>query len=284
MYDLAFLLMDLVERNLPEAANRVLNGYLLHSPAENLDALALMPLFLSVRAAIRAKVTAARLGHVEGRAREDVSRMAVKYFALAQELIAPAAPQLVAIGGLSGTGKSALARGVAPYVLPAPGAVVLRSDVERKRFFGKAETEKLSPEAYRPEITTRVYALLADKAGRAARAGHSVIVDAVYAEAAERAAIKTVAQNLKVKFRGLFLSAPLEIRIARVGARLSDASDADAAIARRQETYAVGHVDWQVIDASGSEQQTLAAARSVVGAAADQGPDRSRIDLDQGRQ
>ena len=61
-YDLAFLLMDLLERGLALAANVVLNRYLTQTRRiENLEALATLPFFLSMRASIRARVTAARL-------------------------------------------------------------------------------------------------------------------------------------------------------------------------------------------------------------------------------
>ena len=61
LYDLAFLLMDLVERRLQPAANVVLNRYLAETRrAEDLDALTTLPFLMSMRAAIRAKVTAAR--------------------------------------------------------------------------------------------------------------------------------------------------------------------------------------------------------------------------------
>jgi predicted kinase len=265
-YDLAFLLMDLVERGLPEAANRVLNGYLARTRRlEDLDALAALPLFLSLRAAIRAKVTAARLPHAGAEQHESVARTARDYFALAQRLITPSTPQLVAIGGLSGTGKSVLARGLAAYVPPAPGAVVLRSDVERKALFGKADTEKLPQDAYTAEVTARVYAALADKARRVLAAGHSAAVDAVYANPAERTAIADAAKAIKVPFRGLFLTADLGTRVARVGARVADASDADAAVARSQEAYELGTLDWQTVDASGTPEQTQERARAAIG-------------------
>src|SRR5262249_49082546 len=133
LYDLAFLLMDLVERKLPEAANVVLNRYLAatHRDAD-LNALAALPLFLCLRAAIRAKVTAARLAHASEAQRARIAETSQTYFRLATQLIAPPAPTLIAIGGLSGTGKSVLARALAPSLPPTPGAVVLRSDVERK--------------------------------------------------------------------------------------------------------------------------------------------------------
>ena len=154
LYDLAFLLMDLLERGLEQPANIVLNRYLADSRhAEDLDALAALPFFLSMRAAIRAKVTAARLERAAAVERREIARTANKYFAFALRAIAPPPPRLVAIGGLSGTGKSQLAQSLAADIEPMPGAVVVRSDLERKALFGAAETEKLPASAYTAEVT-----------------------------------------------------------------------------------------------------------------------------------
>jgi aminoglycoside phosphotransferase family enzyme/predicted kinase len=262
LYDLAFLLMDLVERKLGAAANGVLNRYLVATHrGSDLDALATLPLFLSLRAAIRAKVTAARLDQAAAATQGTIAQSAQTYFALACELIAPPPPRLIAVGGLSGTGKSRLARALAPELRPLPGAVVLRSDVERKLAFGAGETERLPPAAYAPEASAKVYAALADKARRVLRAGHAAIVDAVFARPEERAAIAAVAGETKVTFRGLFLTTNLATRLARVGARRHDASDADAAVARQQEAYALGAMEWPQVDASGTPAETLARAR-----------------------
>lgn len=275
LYDLAFLLMDLIDRALGPAANVALNRYLVETRrTEDLDGLAALPLFLSLRAAIRAKVTAARRD-VSGADHEAIAQGARGYFRLAERLIAPPSPVLIAVGGLSGTGKSALTRALAPFVPPAPGAVVLRSDIERKQMFGIAETARLPPAAYAPDQTARVYAALAAKARRVIAAGHSAIVDAVFAREAEREQIAAAAGSASVPFRGLFLTADLARRIARVGARAQDASDATADVVRRQESYDLGRLDWTALDAGGSPEQTLAAARAklaVHGAAAESGP------------
>ena len=103
------------------------------------------------------------------------------YFELAHRLIHPPAPTLVAIGGLSGTGKSVLARALAPDVMPQPGAVVLRTDVLRKQLFQVNETDRLPESAYRPEMTERIYEILVQRALRILSQGHSVVVDAVFA-------------------------------------------------------------------------------------------------------
>jgi uncharacterized protein len=261
LYDLAFLLMDLIERGLNAAANTVFNRYFAETRRDDdLDALAALPLFLSLRAAIRAKVTAARAKLSDKRAETEQS--ARDYFALAQKLIAPPQPQLIAVGGLSGTGKSLLARALAPDTLPAPGAVLLRSDVERKAIYGVGETERLPQEAYAREVTAKVYAAIEAKAVRLLAAGHSAIADAVFADPRERAAIEQAAGN--AHFRGLFLTAGLDVRVSRVGSRTGDASDADAQVARAQEQYDLGALDWAQVDASGTPEDTLQRARAAL--------------------
>jgi hypothetical protein len=251
-YDLAFLLMDLIERGLGSAADIVLNRYLTETRRDSdLDALAALPLFMATRAAIRAKVTASH-----------TAQSARAYFALAQQLIDPPSPRLIAVGGLSGTGKSVLARSLASAVPPLPGAVVLRSDVERKALFGVAETEPLPPNAYRMDATQSVYALLGKKAQRVLAAGHSAVVDAVFARADERAAVEAAADD--APFHGLFLTTDLATRVARVSGRSADASDADAEVARAQEDYGLGELSWEQVDASGTPDETRVRALAVL--------------------
>ena len=265
LYDLAFLLMDLLERGLEQPANIVLNRYLADSRhAEDLDALAALPFFLSMRAAIRAEVTAARLERAAAGERREIARTANKYFAFALRAIAPPPPRLVAIGGLSGTGKSQLAQSLAADLEPMPGAVVVRSDLERKVLFGAAETEKLPASAYTAEVTGRIYATLAEKARRILAAGHSAVIDAVFAREQERAIIAAAGKSANVPFNGLFLTADLDTRLKRVGARTADASDADAVVAKSQETYDLGPLDWTEIDAAGTPENTRKLARAAL--------------------
>jgi predicted kinase len=266
LYDLAFLLMDLVERKLERAANVVLNGYFGRAARiEDLDGLAALPFFMSLRASIRAKVTAARLPHADVAARPAIAAASQTYFRLALNLIEPPPPRLIAIGGLSGTGKTSVARELAPVVPPKPGALVLRSDVERKTLFGVAETEHLPVRAYHPEVTEAVYRRLAKKAARTIAAGHSVIVDAVFARSSERNAIAAVARSADVEFDAVFLVSDVRTRIARVSGRSLDASDADASVALEQEGYDLGQLDWTRVDASGSLPKTVERVHTAIG-------------------
>jgi hypothetical protein len=263
LYDLAFTLMDLLRHDQSLAANIVLNRYIAATSVENLDALGVLPLFMSVRAAIRAQVALARLKppHSDDAGILDEARC---YFDLARVLIQPPSPRLIVVGGLSGTGKTVLARTLAPTVAPQPGAVVLRSDVIRKQMFGVADTERLPPSAYTPELAERVYETLAQRARRVLAQGHSVVVDGVFAREVERDACATLARDCNVPLTGLFLVADLATRQARIGGRIGDASDATQEVAALQEHYNIGHIDWTTIDASGTQAQTLQSCRNAI--------------------
>lgn len=250
LYDLAFLIMDLWRLGLHAHANALFNAYL--ERTNELRALVLIPLFLSCRSAVRAKTnaTAAKMQADAGRARE-LEAAARQYLASAQDFLRPAGPQLLAIGGVSGTGKSALARRLASTVGPPPGAVILRSDVIRKALFGVSETVRLGPEAYTTTVTHEVYQRLAKQAADVLEAGHAAIVDAVYGRPDQRTAVADVARRAGVSFTGLWLDAPVDVLMTRVQARRADASDATVEVLREQLQRDEGSIDWDRVDASG---------------------------------
>ncbi|MFA5900681.1 MAG: AAA family ATPase [Hyphomicrobium sp.] len=268
LYDLAFLLMDLDARNDRNAANAVFNAYVAFEPiGGEIEGLACLPLFLACRAGVRAVVAMARIEQLEPEAQDELREEIRRHALQARAYLAPPRPILIAVGGLSGTGKSTLAAMLAPFVGPAPGAFHVRSDVERKRLFGVPETQRLDRQHYRIGTAHRVYSIVEDKARRALLAGHTVIVDAVFANQEERATAEAVAQETGCEFIGLWLTAPPETLIARVESRRGDASDADRRVVREQLSYDLGDIAWRQVDASGTTEYSLAEALRVLGEA-----------------
>ncbi|MBZ8132055.1 bifunctional aminoglycoside phosphotransferase/ATP-binding protein [Afifella sp. IM 167] len=268
LYDLAFLLMDLWERGLEREANTVLNRYLWGTPEAKslvqIEGLAALPVFMSIRASIRSKVTAASLAHLEGAEREEKAGEVRQYFAAAENFLEEMPPRLIAVGGLSGSGKTTIAGALAPKIGAPPGCLHLRSDIERKRLAGVAETERLPAEAYSPEATERVYAALRQKAAQALAAGQSVVVDAVHATTEEREGIAAVAKGAGVPFAGLWLEAPIETLVERVAARRHDASDATPGIVRRQARYQTGEIAWPRMREEGDIEECAAKALAAL--------------------
>lgn len=244
LYDMAFTLMDLSRQGLGALANRLLNEWLWRiadvPAAPHDEALALLPLFLSRRASIRAYVDSAATA-VSGA--DNAPARAYQRAALA--FLQPVPQRLLAIGGLSGSGKSTLALKLAPKIGRMPGAVVVRSDVERKREAGVALEERMPAGSYTPEASAKIYAALMARAERVLRAGHSVVLDAVFAKPAERAAAEALARKVGVPFQGIWLDVPKQVAQERVAARKGDASDATPAIVERQFGYDLGAIGWE---------------------------------------
>jgi aminoglycoside phosphotransferase family enzyme/predicted kinase len=250
LYDLAFLIMDLWERGLRAEANLCLNRYLWGSEDPDLEiaGLATFPLFLSLRAAVRAKIAGLRF--IGGGRHEGARSEARRYFATAEALLRPEPAHLVAIGGFSGTGKTTLAALMAPHVGRAPGAVHLRSDIVRKRLSGVGELDRLPQTAYTREVSDTVFATLRRQAGLAIAAGQAALVDGVHHRPDEREAIAAVGERAGAAFTGLWLAAPVETLLARVAARKADASDATGAVVAAQAAEPTGPIDWTALDAA----------------------------------
>ncbi len=251
-YDLAFLLMDLDQRVSRGAANHALNRYV----ARTGDAALThgLPVFLSLRAMVRAHVESKR-AHAA-----DASR----YLSASARYLRAESPVVVAIGGLPGTGKSTLARALAPTLGNAPGALVLRSDEIRKRMHSVPPEQRLPQSAYSEAASEAVFATLAEMVRNVADGGHAVIADATFIDTRHRAMVAAAAQSSGVRFVGLWLEAPLPALEARIAARRHDASDATVAVlhAASRANPLAGH--WTAVDASDAAS-ALARARSAVG-------------------
>jgi hypothetical protein len=143
--------------------------------------------------------------------------------------------------------------------------VVIRSDEVRKKLCGVPPLDRLGEAAYTPDMTRRVYATVARMADAVVRSGHAVIVDAVFTRPADRDAIQHTAFAAGVSFAGLWLDAPQPVLITRAERRGLDASDADAAVIRRQLDQPTGEIHWHRLDASPAAEPVLKAAMVVLG-------------------
>jgi aminoglycoside phosphotransferase family enzyme/predicted kinase len=260
LYDLAFLLMDLWQRDLRSQANIVFNRYFDLSPQDE-SGLALLPLFLSVRATVRAHVIAAQSQRASGD--PALARMARSYLDLALEMLAPALPRLVAIGGLSGTGKSSLARRLGGVIGRVPGARIFRTDVLRKRLAGLSPEDRLPSRSYSAQAAAQVYDELDSMCARALADGQSVVADGVFARRDERDRIEALAHRSAIAFDGLWLQAGVAERLNRVGSRDADASDADSAVVMSQAGLVIGALgSWHCVEAGGPLDEVAALART----------------------
>jgi aminoglycoside phosphotransferase family enzyme/predicted kinase len=272
LYDLAFALMDLWHAGCEPLANLLFNRYL--DQADEVDGLPLLPLFMAMRATVRAHVTATQALAAESDGRDALVREARGYLALAQRLLSPVPPRLVAVGGRSGSGKSTAAAAIAHAVGAPPGARVLSSDRLRKALHEVSPQTRLPPEAYRPEVSERVYRAMAEQAAVVLGAGHGVVADAVFDRAEDRERIARVASSAGVPFLGAWLDAPAAVLLDRVAKRRGDPSDADAAVVMRQLERDVGPLDWQRIDAGRDAADALLARLGETAAGSGQGTAR----------
>lgn len=266
LYDLAFLLMDLCHRGLVRQASTAMTAYLLAATGAEDAGLSALPLFMSVRAAIRAMVLL-QTDQATGQTGASIAEARL-YLAQAVAYLDTTRTALIAVGGISGTGKTVLARDLAAGIGPCPGAVHLRTDTERKIAASRVN--------YSPTARGTIYDQMFARAAALLAAGRSVILDGTFLDEAQRSAAEELAARLGVAFHGLWLTAPERVLMERVTARRGDASDADSTVVRAQ-TALVGATllpnHWMAIDAGGTTQKTRAAAsaalESVLGAVGD---------------
>lgn len=261
-YDLAFLLMDLEHHRLRSLANVLLNRYA--GITGDYDGLAALPLFLACRAGVRAHVVATQAKQ-QPVSSDTLLNDAASFLDNAIAFLEDAPAQLIVLGGYSGTGKSTLARALAPEIGAAPGAIILRSDAIRKRLCGVAETARLPEEAYSADVTARVFDQIAKRAENLLRSGHSVIADAVYGLPQERAGIEAAARFAGARFHAFWLQAPPEIVERRILARKNDISDATVAVLRLQEKNIAPPASWPRLDVSGTVEQSVGGLRAALG-------------------
>jgi hypothetical protein len=182
------------------------------------------------------------------------------YLAAAEAHLAPVPPRLVAIGGLQGTGKTWLARDLAPDLGIAPGALHLRTDEIRKRRAGLAPEDRLPASAYAESESISVHEVMFALAREALAAGQSVVLDAVFLDPARRAQAEAAAAPHP--FTGFWLEAPISLLRQRISEReaapVRDASDATIAVMESAARADPGVVAWHRLDATAPREPARA--------------------------
>ncbi len=235
--EIAFLVMDFEERGRPDFAFQVLNCWLEHSG--DYEGLTGWRWYLIYRALVRAKVAALRLQQSDIASDERLAKQdeLTKYVELADRTLRNRLTPLIVMHGFSGSGKSH----VAQFLCQRFGAIQLRSDVERKRMFGKwgapAETTRTG-DLYAPEVTRKLYEqVLAGLSPGILAAGFPVVIDAACLRRGQRALFHDLATKLRVPFLIVDVQArveTLERRLLQRNQEGCDPSDADHAVLDRQ--------------------------------------------------
>ncbi|MBK9161343.1 MAG: AAA family ATPase [Nitrosomonadales bacterium] len=233
MDELAFPVMDLLHRERPDLAWRLLNAWL--ESTGDYGSVAVLRFYLSYRATVRAKVDAIRAAQsgLSRRAANERLRASRSYLVLARNCLARPAPALILTHGLPGSGKTTFAQAA----LERFGAIRIRSDVERKRLHGLGALDdsrsRFGEGIYSATATQRTYARLLELAHELIGYGFPVIVDAAFLKQEERASFHELARQMRVPFAiAAMLSDQrmLRERIARRQAQAGDASEADVAV------------------------------------------------------
>ncbi|MBT8119236.1 MAG: AAA family ATPase [Gammaproteobacteria bacterium] len=235
--EVAFLVMDLQDRQQYRLANRFLNSYL--EITGDYAGLSVLPYYLVYRAMVRAKVNALRLeqDNISSDESNEVRQAFESYLALAATYTRQEQPQLIIMRGLSASGKSTISQ----QLVDSMGAIRIRSDVERKRIFHHERLATAGNEIdqgiYSAQASEQTYSRLQQLASEIIRSGYSVIVDAAFLKHEQRYPFQLLAESLAVRYNILEITAPADTLRQRIIARRNDVSDADLAVLEHQLSH-----------------------------------------------
>ena len=228
MSDIAFLVMDLQDHHRDDYANHLLNRYL--ELTGDYDGLSVLRFYQLYRAMVRAKVAALRLQQENPDAADyqSVQNKLQNYLDLARQYTLPPPTFITITCGVSGSGKSWLAQ----KLIDTTPAIVIRSDIERKRLFSHSAYN-----LYSTDITRQVYDHLLALTENILQSGYAVIADATFLDKTWRQSFQQLASRLNLPFHILYCHADISLLEQRILQRQTDKhniSDADIVVMHRQ--------------------------------------------------
>jgi hypothetical protein len=224
IYDVAFLAMDLEARGRIDLANAFVNEYAERSG--DWAGLALLPLYLSRQSYVRAKVTSFLLNDpaIPEADRAAAHDRAAAYYRQAASYAQPRSGQVILMCGLSGSGKSTVARQLARQT----NGIQIRSDAVRKHL-GAVPLDQKGPQSlYSAEMTAKTYDHLLQLGLDLASRGETVILDAKYDRQALRQTVIAATQERELDLEIVHCQAPIEVLRDRLNQRTGDIADATA--------------------------------------------------------
>ncbi|AFY59651.1 bifunctional aminoglycoside phosphotransferase/ATP-binding protein [Synechococcus sp. PCC 6312] len=236
IYDAAFLVMDLQFRGRPDLANAFLNAYLEWS--NDYRGAVLLPLYLSMRAYIRGNVNSLALNDpaIPDTDKVTIAQTAAAYYHQAWGYTQPQTGALYVMVGVSGSGKSTVARQLAQQT----NGIHIRSDAVRKHLAGLALDQRgdqaggFGTGIYTPEMTHKTYDCLLDLGIFLADQGATVILDAKYDHQALRQTLISQARAKEIPLKFIYCTAPVEVLHDRLNQRQGDIADATTKILAAQ--------------------------------------------------
>ncbi|RZM82372.1 bifunctional aminoglycoside phosphotransferase/ATP-binding protein [Leptolyngbya iicbica] len=231
MFDIAYIIMDLTVAGRQDLAASFLSHYV--ECTGDWEGLQVLPLYVSRQSYVRAKVTSFLLGDpsIDEATKQAASDKAAKYYTLAWSYVQPQAGQLLVMSGLSGAGKSTVAKELSRQL----GGIYLRSDAVRKHLAGVPLQERGDDSLYTPAMSQQTYARLTELGGLLASLGNTVILDAKFDRVATRQLAIAQAHAHNVPVTVVHCDAPLAVLEQRVRDRQGDIADATVAVLANQQ-------------------------------------------------
>ena len=262
MYDVGFVVMDLLSKDCAGLATVFLNHYI--ERTGDWEGVQLLPLYISRQAYVRAKVTSFLLGDpsVDEETKRRAAETAAGYYRLAWSVCQPRSGAIYMMAGLSGSGKTTTGKLLATQI----NAIHLRSDAVRKHLAGVPLDRRGDDSLYTPAMTEATYDRLLTLGIALANAGYPVILDAKYDRNRLRQTAIEQLQKAELPLTILHCTAPAAVLEQRVRDRTGDIADATVAVLQRQHMEPFTEREQSLVRAIDTTQAVPPQLVAIVGA------------------